>query len=119
MTGTGSGDAEHELLALDEVGDAAPPDRRNGAQDRLGASAGVNYETTAREREGTPPHVARRNLGFAWTRGRELIMLNPASDDVICGLTRDGCCDGDRERDRTTDGVGVVSLPCWTQRQSL
>ena len=62
MTGTGSGDAAPELLALDEVGDAAPPDTRN-------------------------------------------------SDDLLCGLTRNGCYDGDRERDRTTDGVGVVSLP--------
>jgi hypothetical protein len=52
MTVTGSGDAARELLAFDEVGDAAPPDRRNGPQERLGASAGVNYETTTREREG-------------------------------------------------------------------
>ena len=61
MTGTGSGDAVHELLALDEVGDAALPDTRNGAQEeRLGASASVDYETTAREREAAPPHVASR-----------------------------------------------------------
>ena len=38
-------------------------------------------------------------------------MLNPASDDVLCGLTRDICCDGAREDDRATDGTGVVSLP--------
>ena len=31
-------------------------------------------------------------------------MLNPASDDGICGLTHNGCCYGDRERDRTTGG---------------
>src|SRR5712691_3414223 len=24
-------------------------------------------------------------------------MLNPASDDMICGMTCDGCCDGARE----------------------
>ena len=38
MTGTGLGDAACKLLALDEVGDAAPPDVRNGPQERLGAS---------------------------------------------------------------------------------
>jgi len=41
MTGTGSGDTARELLALDEAGDAAPPDMRNGTQERLGAGAGA------------------------------------------------------------------------------
>jgi len=38
MTGTGLGDATCELLALDEAGDAAPPDVWNSPQEHLGAS---------------------------------------------------------------------------------
>jgi len=83
MMGTGSGDAARELFALDEAGDAAPPDIRNGRQEGLGASAVGNFETPAKEREAAPPCVARRNPGVAWMRGREYVMLNPANDDVI------------------------------------
>jgi len=70
MTGTGSGDAARELFALDEAGDAAPPDIRNGPQEGLGASAGVNLGAPAREREAAPRRVARGNPGVAWARGR-------------------------------------------------
>ena len=70
MTGTGSGDAARELLGLDEAGDTAPPDIRNGPQERLGASAGVNLGEPAREREAAPRHVACGNPSVAWTRER-------------------------------------------------
>jgi len=70
MTGTGSGDAARELLGLDEAGDTAPPDIRNGPQERLGASAGVNLGEPAREQEAAPPRIACGNPGVAWTRER-------------------------------------------------
>ncbi len=112
MTGTGLGDAVRELLALDEAGDAAPPDIRNSLQERLGASAGVNLGAAAREREAPPPRVARGNPGVAWTRGRAYVMLNPASEDVICGLTWDGCCDGARE-DVIASVIGRLMGRVW------
>jgi len=58
MTDTGSGDAARELLALDEAGDTAPPDIRNGPQERLGASAGVSLGAG----EGTGNGAASRRV---------------------------------------------------------
>ena len=62
MTGTGSGDAARELLALEEAGDAAPPDMRNGTQERLGAGAGDGTGSGAASRRA---RESRRRLD-AW-----------------------------------------------------
>jgi len=48
MRGTGSGDTAHELLALDEAGDAAPPNIRNGTQECLGAGEGTGSGAASR-----------------------------------------------------------------------
>jgi len=48
MTVTGSGDAARELLALDEAEDVAPPDIRNGTQERLGAGEGTGSGAASR-----------------------------------------------------------------------
>ena len=83
MTGTGLGDAACELLALDKVGDTAPPDVQNGPQEHLGASAGINLGELVRGQEAALPCDKLRRTGIL---GR---------DDVICGLTcDDGCCNG-------------------------
>ena len=58
MTGTGSGDVVRESRALDETGDAAPPDIRNGPKERLGANAGVHLGAATREREAARPRFA-------------------------------------------------------------
>src|SRR5712691_11521154 len=112
MTGTGSGDAARELLAFDEAGGAAPSDIRNVPQECLGASVGVNLGAPARERKAAAPRVARGNPGVAWTRGRAYVMLNPASDDVICGLTCNGCWDGARE-DVIASVIGQLMGRVW------
>ena|SRR5260221_14544173 len=112
MTDTGSGDAARELFALDEAGDAAPPDIRNGPQERLGTSTGVNLGAPAREREAAAPRVACGNPDVDWTRGRAYVMLNPASDDVICGLTCDGYWDGARE-DVIASVIGRLMGRVW------
>ena len=44
-------------------------------------------------------------------------MLNPARDDVIFGLTCDGCCNGAREN--VIASVPQSHRTCWTQRQNL
>jgi len=72
MTGTGSGDAACELLALDKAGDATPPDVRNGPQEALGTSAGINLGEPAREQAlpRVTSRVMRGNPSVTWTRGR-------------------------------------------------
>ena len=76
-------------------GTAAPPDIRNGPQKRLGVSTGVNL--AAREREAAAPRIVRGNLSITWTRGRAYVMSSAVIDDVICGQSCDGCCNGARE----------------------
>ena len=61
MTVTGSGDAARELLALDKAEDVAPPDIRNGTQERLGAGEGTGSGV---------PCVVCGNPGIIWTRAR-------------------------------------------------
>ena len=83
MTGTGSGDAARELLALEEAGDAAPPVIRNGTQERLRVGAGVGLgagEGTGSGASSRRERESRRRLD-AWEgvgdvnpgeRGRDL-----------------------------------------------
>lgn len=116
MTGTGSGDGARESLALDEAGDAAPPEIRNGTQERLGAGPGVNLGAG----EGTGSGAASRR---ALRESRRRLDAWEGVGDVKPGecrrdlwpdlrwLLRWCSRERDRERDRATDGAGVVSLP--------
>jgi len=115
MTGTGSGDAARELLALDEAGDAAQPDIRNGPQERLRASAGVSLGAHEGTGSGAASHRAqesRRRLN-AW-EGVGDVKPGEGRRDLwpdLRWLLRWCSQERDRKRDRATNGVGVVSLP--------
>jgi hypothetical protein len=86
----GSGDAEHEWLPFED----APPFKRNGTQDCLGASTGVAFGA------GTGNGgVAGVSPAVAWTHGKVSARSTPVTASVvwICDLTCGACYDGSCE----------------------